>query len=115
MRYYICTNGKLSSITISDTLSQYLVIARGGESDRYGDGKKRAQRWISELANQHEVPSRDVSQWVQARILDYIVNPMLQEKLEELQPKIAAKLAKKAAREASFMANALSTAGTLDQ
>lgn len=30
MRYYIRLNNRLASISISDTLSQYLVIARGG-------------------------------------------------------------------------------------
>lgn len=97
MRYYIRLNNRLASISISDTLSQYLVIARGGESDRYGTGKKKAQQWINELANNHDLPERDISQWVQARIVDYIVNPVLADRLQELQPKITKGIARKAA------------------
>lgn len=104
MRYYFRVNGKLSSITVSDTLSQYLVIARGGESDRYGRGKKLAQKWISELAKRNDVPDHDVSQWIQAQILDYIVDPVIYDRLVELRPKISNKLEQKAAKEAGFAA-----------
>lgn len=102
MRYYIRLNGRVSSITVSDTISQYLVIARGGESDRFGRGKKKAQAWINTLADRPGVPERDISQWVQARIVDYIVNPELYERLQELTPKIAAKLNSQAAQKAEL-------------
>jgi len=92
MRYYIRANGRLSSITVSDTLSQYLVLSQGGESDRYGRGKKYAQEWISGLAERFEVPTRDVSQWVQARIVDHIVRTELAEQLLKLRPTIDAKI-----------------------
>ncbi len=103
MRYYIRINGRLASITISDTLSQYLVLARGGESDRYGNGKKLAQGWINELAQRADVPDKDISQWVQARIVDYIVAQELWDRLQELKPKIAAKIEKNTARRAAFL------------
>ena len=99
MRYYIRLNGRVSSITVSDTLSQYLVIARGGESDRYGRGKKLAQAWINALADRPDVPERDISQWVQARIVDYLVSQELWQRLQELKPKITAKLEQQKARE----------------
>jgi hypothetical protein len=99
MRYYIRLNGRVSSITVSDTLSQYLVIARGGESDRYGRGKKLAQEWINSLADRPDVPGRDISQWVQARIVDHLVSQELWERLQELKPKITAKLEQQKARE----------------
>lgn len=104
MRYYIRANGKLSSITVSDTLSQYLIIAVGGEHVAYGKGKKLAQQWISRLANKSQVPERDVSQWVQAHIIDAIVDPVIHEKWISLQPTIAAKLKRKSERDASFRA-----------
>ncbi len=104
MRYYIRLNGRPASITISDTLSQYLVLARGGESDRYGNGKKLAQRWINELAQRADVPDKDISQWVQARIVDYIVSDTLWDRLQELKPKIAAKIEQNATRHAQFYA-----------
>lgn len=99
MRYYIRLGGRLSSITISDTLSQWLVIACGGVTDRAKRDKKKAQAWISTLADRPDVPDRDVSQWVQARIVDYIVNPALRERLQERQN--AAKLKKEALQKAA--------------
>lgn len=99
MRYYIRLNGRVSSITVSDTLSQYLVLARGGVSDRDGRDKKKAQAWISALADRPDLPDRDISQWVQARIVDYIVSQELYQLLQELKPKITAKLEKQKARE----------------
>lgn len=98
MRYYIRVNGRPASITISDTLSQYLVLDRGGESDRYGNGKKLAQSWINDLAKRADVPDKNVSQWVQARIVDQIVSEDLWDRLQELKPKIAAKIEKNARR-----------------
>lgn len=102
MRYYIRAHGRLSSITISDTLSQYLVLARGGESDRYGDGKKRAQKWISELAERETVPDKNVSQWVQNHIVTYIVDNTLHDKYLAILPKIVEKTKKAADRRAAI-------------
>lgn len=102
MRYYIRANGKLSSITISDTLSQYLIIAVGGEHAEYGNGKKLAQKWINDLAEKYQVPERDVSQWVQTSIIHYIVDKDIYEQWRSLKPKITAKLKEKKERDAAF-------------
>lgn len=101
MRYYIKRDGKLSSITISEELSQYLIIKLGGstpdlgalirrkkrngkgEDIRIANGKSLAQHWINELIESAtEVPEKNVSQWVQAQILHFIVDPQLRQKLD---------------------------------
>lgn len=90
MRYYIRANGKLSSITISDTLSDYLIAK---SSARLGDVKrarKAAQRWINDLAARSVVPDRNVSQWVQARIIDFIVDPDIVARRAEMTEKAEA-------------------------
>ena len=77
MRYYIRANGKLSSVTISDTLSDYLIAKTAASVGDVKRARKAAQRWINDLATSSVVPDKNVSQWVQARIIDFIVDPAI--------------------------------------
>jgi hypothetical protein len=77
MRYYLRLGDKLTSCTVSNELSEYLIVKLGGTGANYGYplGKKLAQAWINALPEQYEVPKKNVSQWVQDRILEFIVDP----------------------------------------
>ncbi len=77
MRYYIRANGKLSSVTISDTLSDYLIAKTAASLGDMKRARKAAQSWINDLAARSVVPDKNVSQWVQARIIDFIVDPAI--------------------------------------
>ncbi|NMY40910.1 hypothetical protein HBN76_06315 [Pseudomonas sp. WS 5013] len=101
MRYYVKRDGRLSSITVSEELSQYLLLKLGGSThDRGGDvpgrgryglmrfttGKGMVQHWINALVESSpDMPTKDVSQWVQAQMLHAIVDPALQQKLDVLK------------------------------
>src|SRR5574338_1156764 len=77
MRFYIRANGRLSSITMPESLADYLIAKLGGLGE--GDPKegKLAQAWINDLANRQAVPDKNVSQWVQAQALHFVVDPAI--------------------------------------
>lgn len=105
MRYYVKRGGKIASITISDELSQYLIIKLGGtkyncgaaipavsritgraNGVRHGLGKGLAQHWINTLvAGSPDMPEKNVSQWVQAQILHFIVDPAILQRLATVE------------------------------
>ena len=94
MRYYLRRNGKLTSITVSDELSQYLIIKLGGSAHDRGamrgthitTGKGLAQHWINVLADSSpDMPEKNVSQWIQAQILHFIVDPEIRRRLDEVE------------------------------
>ncbi|RZI43711.1 hypothetical protein EGT07_08050 [Herbaspirillum sp. HC18] len=77
MRYYMTVHGRLTTITVSDQLSEYLVLKLGGGKIDARSVKQMVQAWVNRLAweSADEVPDKDVSQWVQGRILEFIVDP----------------------------------------
>ncbi|HEJ1440793.1 TPA: hypothetical protein ACKRPO_005753 [Pseudomonas aeruginosa] len=101
MRYYVKRGGGVTSITVSNELSQYLLLKLGGASHehgadvpgrsrytpmRYTDGRGLVQYWINTLVESSaDMPTKNVSQWVQAQMLHSIVDPELQQKLNLLK------------------------------
>lgn len=85
--YYISVRGKRTTITVNDSLAAYLVLKIGGwaligpKSAREHVGKWIRKRIKKE---QSEVPEKNVSQWVQDRILREIVAPELREASPDL-------------------------------
>ena len=75
MRFYIRANGRLASITVPEPLANYLIASLGKAGEREAKGRKAAQAWVNNLAKSKAVPEHNVSQWVQAEILDRLVNP----------------------------------------
>lgn len=78
--YYISLRGKRTTITVDDTLAAYLVLKIGGFA-LIGPraAREHVGKWIRKRIKkeQSEVPEKNVSQWVQARILQEIVAPEL--------------------------------------
>lgn len=86
MRYYMTVHGRLTTITVSDQLSEYLVLKLGGNRVDTRSVKHIAQAWINRLAweRDEDVPEKDVSQWVQGRILECIVDPEIHARRTQL-------------------------------
>lgn len=82
MRYYLTLRGRLTTITVGEELSEYLIVRLGGFGAKIGTGKKKAQAWINDLATRERdnAPAKNVSQWVQAHIVNFIVDPALRDK-----------------------------------
>ena len=90
MRLYIRKNGRVTSITVSDQLCHLLAVKLATKASQYVwnhefKGRKLVQKWINEIAQQTPVPDSNVSQWVQARIVVEIADPIIIEKRERLQ------------------------------
>lgn len=90
MRLYIRKNGRVTSITVSDQLCHLLAVKLATKASQYVwdnefKGRKLVQKWINEIAQHTPVPDSNVSQWVQARIVVEIADPLIIEKRERLQ------------------------------
>ncbi|WP_407059355.1 hypothetical protein ACJBUE_22980 (plasmid) [Ralstonia syzygii subsp. celebesensis] len=82
MRLYIRKNGRVTSITVSDQLCHLLAVKLATKASQYVwnhefKGRKLVQRWINEIALHTPVPDSNVSQWVQARIVIEIADPLI--------------------------------------
>lgn len=81
LRYHLMVHGKRTTITVSEDLTGYMLAKIGGFSAAIGGsiGKDAVRRWIQKTVKkeQHLIPEKNVSQWVQARILHEIVDPAL--------------------------------------
>jgi hypothetical protein len=79
--------GRRTTITVGELLSEFLLTKLGKSSARFGgkSGRKAVGEWIRTMIDRepNQVPLKDVSQWVQERILREIVNPDLAQKLLE--------------------------------
>lgn len=80
MRIYIMLSGKRTTISVEEQLVQYLAdrVCRGG-FDRAVGWRQATRKWIQKRidAAGENLPSKNVSQWVQACIVDAIVDPAL--------------------------------------
>lgn|SRR5574337_277496 len=116
MRFYIRVNGRLSSITMPDLLAGYLIAKLGSESEEYlhaklkggreavSKGRKIAQAWVNDLANRQAVPAKDVSQWVQAQALHYVVDPAIVSNLNAELKRTAERSAERSAEIKEWLA-----------
>lgn len=98
MRFYIRVKGKLSSITVSETLGEYLVAKTAEYESDLKNVRKAAQRWINNLAATSEVPEKNVSQWVQSKIVDLIVDPAIVQRRQQIEDRLRTKAQERAAR-----------------
>lgn len=91
--------GKRTTISVEDQLVQYLAdrVCRS-PFDRAVGWRNTTRKWMQKAADNagDALPTKNVSQWVQARIVDAIVDPALlerrsqgQQSLQELAEKTA--------------------------
>lgn len=81
MRYHLMVHGKRTTITVDEVLTAYMLAKIGGFTAALGGkmGKDTVRRWIQKTVKREQdlIPEKNVSQWVQARILHEIVDPSL--------------------------------------
>jgi hypothetical protein len=88
MRYHLMLRGKRTTITIDEILTGYLLAKLGGLGASFGIGSKlgkdSVRKWIQKQVKREEayLPEKNISQWVQARILHEIVDPALRDSLD---------------------------------
>lgn len=86
MRIYLMLRGKRTTISVDDQLVQYLAdrVCRSG-LDRAVCWRKSTRKWIQKTVDKagDAAPTKNVSQWVQARVIDAIVDPALLGKKQE--------------------------------
>ncbi len=112
MRIHVTANGKATSISVDETLMDYLGAHFVRDKPKlHTDAEKQlelAKIRIQEFVrSSKELPDRDLSQFVQNVILSYIVNPEYEKILETRGPRFDAK-AKRAAdlrEHAAFLSN----------
>lgn len=84
MKYHLNIRGKRTTITIDDALCDYLLQKIGGFYALLGgeEGRKKVRKWIQKTVEREQtsIPEKNISQWVQARVLNEIVDPALLEK-----------------------------------
>jgi len=89
MRYHLMLRGKRTTITVDENLSAYLLQRIGGYEADWGInskvGKKAVMRWINRQVklNEANLPDKNISQWVQVRIIHEIADPVLRDKLDK--------------------------------
>lgn len=83
MRLHLMLNGKRTTISVDEQLFEYLKdrVCKGNSFIRAIGAKDEARKWIQKTVDRagDAMPSKNVSQWVQARIVDAIVDPALLE------------------------------------
>lgn len=81
MRLHLMLQGKRTTISVDEHLFEYLKdrVCKGDPFRRAVLAKDLARKWIQKTVDDagQGVPSKNVSQWVQARILDAVVDPSL--------------------------------------
>lgn len=86
MRIYIMLRGKRTTISVEDQLIQYLAdrVCRGALNRATG-WRQTTRKWIQKRIDTADtsLPERNISQWVQAHIVDAIVDPALLAKKQE--------------------------------
>ena len=86
MRIYIMLRGKRTTISVEDQLIQYLAdrVCRSA-LDRVTGWRQTTRKWIQKHIDTADasLPERNISQWVQALIVDAIVDPALLAKKQE--------------------------------
>lgn len=83
MRIYLMLRGKRTTISVEDQLIEYLAdrVCRN-PFERGFHWRKTTRKWIQKSIDGagDDLPEKNISQWVQARIVDVIVDPALLEK-----------------------------------
>lgn len=101
MRVYVVIQEKKTTISLDEQLWHYLQrrLAKNGIR---GDKDKTARLWVQQLVDGAGdlLPSKGVSQWIQARIIDAIADPGLKDDVtlaaeEELKGRIQALMAQR--------------------
>ena len=96
--------GKRTTISVEDQLVQYLAdrVCRS-PFDRGVGWRNTTRKWMQKAVDDagDTLPAKNVSQWVQARIVDAIVDPALLEKRSQGQQSLQ-KLAEKTANVCRF-------------
>lgn len=83
MYFYIRCKTRKTSVTVSDSLVQYLAVKHEAKSLDPVEHKRIVQKWINDHVRKPQVrlPDAHLSQWLQAEILACIVDPIVHEKL----------------------------------
>ena len=80
MRIYLMVRGKRTTISVEAQLVEYLAdkVCRNS-FDRAIGWRKATRTWMQKAVDSagDALPAKNVSQWVQARIIDAIVDPAL--------------------------------------
>jgi hypothetical protein len=81
MRLHLMVHGKKTTISVSEALIAYMLARLGGIGAEIGGraGRDTVRKWIQKTVKREQlvIPEKNVSQWVQARILGEIVDPVL--------------------------------------
>ncbi|WP_152965042.1 hypothetical protein [Comamonas testosteroni] len=86
MRIYLMLRGKRTTISVDDQLIGYLADRECSSSlDRVIGWRQTTRKWIQKSIDGagDALPSKNISQWVQALIIDAIVDPALLKKRKE--------------------------------
>ncbi len=89
MKFHIIVKEKRTTITVDELLCSYMLIKIGGMfscfglgKDGYSTGRQSVRKWIQKTVNKEHlsIPEKNISQWVQNRILEEIVDPVIKAK-----------------------------------
>lgn len=87
MRMHLVNLGHKTSISVDDQLLDYLQkrLIQQGECKR--PDKTKVRLWIQHMvdASVDQLPSKGLSQWVQARIIDVIADPLLKDEAQKAE------------------------------
>lgn len=89
MKFHINVKEKRTTITVDDPLCSYMLAKIGGifsglglGKDGYSNNRQSVRKWIQKTIDKEHmtIPDRNISQWVQNRILEEIVDPAIKAK-----------------------------------
>jgi hypothetical protein len=97
MHWHLMLRGKRTTITVDKVTAVYLLAKIGGYAATLGidskAGKAQVRKWIQRRVNDEEayLPEKNISQWVQSRIIHEIVDPALRSAFDKTRENLLTK------------------------